>query len=98
MRLALFVLALAACAARPVTGILVLHLAPADARVLLDDRYIGSARQLSGHRLRVHAGPRRVEVTADGHYAQRREADVGPNAPAELRIELHEVPDGLRGD
>ncbi len=75
-------------------GYLVLHLEPADARVLLDDHYVGSAAQLSGHRLRLGAGRRRIEVTAEGHYAMRREADVRAGQKAELTINLHAIPDG----
>jgi hypothetical protein len=85
-------------AARPKSGILVLRVGPADARVLLDDHYIGSAQQLSGQRLRINAGRRRIEVSAEGHYAQRREAEVAPGGQAQLDIELHPVPDGVRGD
>ena len=75
-------------------GYLVLHLEPADARVLLDDHYVGSAAQLSGHRLRLAAGRRRIEVSAEGHYAVRREAEVRVAQKAELTIELHAIPDG----
>ena len=75
-------------------GYLVLHLRPADARVLLDDHYVGSAAQLSGHRLRLAAGRRRIEVTAEGHYAARREADVHVGEKAELTVDLHPIPDG----
>jgi hypothetical protein len=100
-RLALCALAFAlgGCAtARPVTGILVLRVTPAEARVLLDDHYIGSGQQLSGQLLRLNAGRRRIEVSAEGHYAQWREADVAPDRQARLDIALHPVPDGLRGD
>ena len=88
------------CAAsqKPPTGVLVLRLAPPDARVLLDDQYVGSAAQLSGHRLRIHAGHRRIEVSAEGHYAARRDAELLANGQVELKIELHRVPEGERGN
>ncbi len=97
-RLLLLGALLTGCAHAPPTGILVLHVQPRDARVLLDDQYIGSAAQLSGHRLRINAGVRRVEVTAEGHYAQRREAALTKDGRVELQIDLHPVPDGVRGD
>ena len=86
---------LAACATGPVPqGFLVLNVKPAEARIVLDDRYIGSAEQLSGHRLRLGVGRRRLEVSAEGHYTARREADVKLKQKTELQIELHAIPEG----
>ncbi len=92
------VVLVSACAHRPATGILILHATPPDARVLLDDRYIGSAGALSTRPIRLNAGRRRLELSADGHYSARREAEVPPNGRLELSVELHPVPDGMRGD
>lgn len=97
-RLLPFALVLAGCAHAPATGILVLRVKPADARVLLDDQYIGSGGELSGHRLRINAGVRRLEVRAEGHYAQRREANLGKDGRVDLEVDLHPIPEGERGD
>lgn len=97
-RLAILALVLAGCAgsARPPAGYLLLRVSPADARVLLDDRYIGSAGQLTGRVLKLDSGTRRVEVSADGRYGARREAQVSPGGRTELTIELPAVPEGER--
>jgi hypothetical protein len=89
---------LAGCAHAKPTGVLVMRLAPGDARVLIDGEYVGSARQLSGHRLRMHVGVHRVEVGADGYYAARREASVTRDGNVEMRVELHAVPEGEHGN
>jgi PEGA domain len=80
------------------TGVLVMRLAPHDARVLIDGEYVGSAGQLSGHRLRMHVGVHRVEVGAEGYYAARREADITRDGNVELQVQLHAVPEGERGN
>jgi hypothetical protein len=100
MKRLLFAVTLASgCAAvKPPQGILVIKVSPPDARVTLDEHYIGSGLQLSGHRLRINAGHRRLEISAEGHYAQRRDAEVPPNGETTLEVQLHEVPDGVRGD
>jgi hypothetical protein len=96
----LFAIAASGCATagHKSQGLLLLHLKPAEARVLLDDHYIGSAGQLSGHLLKLATGMRRIEVTAEGHYGARREADVRVDHRAELTVELQPVPDGELGD
>jgi hypothetical protein len=89
---------LGGCAHAKPTGILVMRLAPRDARVLIDGEYVGSAGQLSGHRLRMHVGVHRVEVGADGYYAARREAQVVRDGNVQLDVALHAVPDGEHGN
>lgn len=81
---------------RPASGILLLHLKPPEARVLLDDRYIGSAAQLSAHPLKLDAGLRRLEISAEGCYGARREARVLPAGRVELSVELLPIPEGAR--
>ena len=83
------------CAHHAAQGLLLLHVSPPDARVLLDDRYIGSAAQLAGHPLRLDVGTRRIEVEAEGRYAARREASIQAGGKVELDIDLHVIPDGL---
>ena len=93
---ALVLLALVSgCAHHAAQGVLVLRVSPPDARVLLDDRYIGSAAQLTGHPLRLDTGVRRIEVEAEGRYAARREARIEQQAPVEMIIDLHPIPDGM---
>lgn len=98
IRLALLSLFALGCAGtqRPPAGFLVLRVSPADARVLLDDRYIGSGGQLSGRLLKLDSGTRRIEVSAEGRYGARREAVVTPGNRTELQIELPAVPQGER--
>lgn len=81
---------------RPPSGLLVLRVTPAEARVTLDDRYIGSGGQLTGRVLKLDSGVRRLEVTAEGRYGARREAVVAPGGRVELQIDLPAVPDGER--
>ncbi len=93
-RLAALLLVLASgCAHRAATGLLILRARPPEARVLLDDRYIGSAGALSARPLRLNAGHRRLELSAEGHYPARRDAEITPNGTAELTVELHAVPE-----
>ena len=89
---------LAGCAHAKPTGILVMRLAPREARVLIDGEDVGSAGQLSGHRLRMHVGVHRVEVGADGYYAARREPEITRDGNLQLDVQLHAVPDGERGN
>ena len=94
---AIFLLALVSgCAHHAAQGLLVLRISPPDARVLLDDRYIGSAAQLTGHPLRLDIGVRRIEVEAEGRYAARREARIEQQGRVELTIDLPAIPDGMR--
>jgi hypothetical protein len=86
------------CAHRAATGLLVLHASPPDARVLLDDRYIGSAAVLSSRPMRINVGHRRLEISAEGHYAVRRDAEIAAGRQLEVTVELHRVPEGMRGD
>ncbi|MEO6951976.1 MAG: PEGA domain-containing protein [Polyangia bacterium] len=92
--LVLLVLA-SGCAHHAAQGVLLLRVSPPDARVLLDDRYIGAAAQLSGHPLALDVGTRRIEVEAEGRYAARREVRIEPQGNASLQIDLHVIPEGL---
>ncbi len=67
-------------------------------RVLIDGEYVGSAGELSGHRLRMHVGVHRVEVGADGYYAARREASIVRDGNVQLDVQLHAVPEGEHGN
>ena len=95
MRALVLLLLASGCAHHVAQGVLLLHVSPPDARVLLDDRYIGSAAQLTGHPLRLDVGTRRIEVEAEGRYAARREASIQPGGKVELDIDLHAIPEGL---
>ena len=97
-RAALLAFTLGGCAAPVRSGVLVLRVDPADARVLLDDRVIGSGAQLSGRPLKINAGHRRLEIAADGRYAARRDVDLPPGGRVELDVTLRTVPDGEPGD
>jgi hypothetical protein len=96
MRLALAALLLLGCAPtgavvkRP-NAQLAIRCNVADARVYLDDAFVGRAGDL--RTLPVVAGARRVELRADGWFSAYRDVQVAAGARAELSVELRKVPD-----
>lgn len=75
--------------ARP-TGVLLLSGSPADARVLLDGRFLCYASMLDDLRFlhRVPAGPHTLEVSKDGYRPFREEIIISPLRPVERKIVL----------
>jgi hypothetical protein len=65
-----------------------------DARVYVDDKFVGRANELSNQPIPVHAGNRRVEVRADGWFTAYREVPVAHAARAQVDVPLRKVPDG----
>jgi len=64
------------------------------ARVYLDDAFVGRAGELAGRALPVVSGARRVELRADGFFSAYRDVDVAKGAAATLDVQLHKIPDG----
>jgi hypothetical protein len=63
-----------------------------DARVYVDDVFVGRAADLSRHALAVASGSRRVELRADGWFTAYRDVAVPPAGRADLRVDLRPVP------
>lgn len=72
------------------------HLAVAcnvgDARVYLDEVFLGRAVDLRGHVVAVRSGDRRVELRADGWFPAYRDVAVPHAGRADLTVELRPVP------
>jgi hypothetical protein len=69
----------------------------AEARVYVDDTFVGRADELALRPAPVHAGARRVEVRADGYFSAFRDVAIAPGERARMRVGLHRVPDGDSG-
>ena len=69
----------------------------ADARVYVDDRFVGRVADLEGRAVQVPSGARRVEVRADGYFTAYRDVQVPPGGAAKLEVQLHKVPEGEPG-
>lgn len=67
-------------------GDLRLDVRPDDASVYLDDRFLGSAREL--RTLALPPGPHRVEVVRPGFRTVERTVQVRPDEPATIVVEL----------
>ena len=65
-----------------------------EARVYVDDKFVGRAVELAGRTIGVRAGTRRVEVRADGWFTAYREVPVAPKGRARVEVPLDKVPDG----
>jgi hypothetical protein len=64
----------------------------ADARVYVDDAFVGRAADLRGHAILVAAGTRRLELRADGWFPAYRDVAVPHAGRAEVSVELKPVP------
>lgn len=99
---ALFVLALAACAGssravRKPDATLTITCPVDDARVYVDEIFVGRAVELREHTLHVVSGVHRVEVRADGFFTAYRDVPASSGAPGRLEVPLRRVPDGEPG-
>ena len=65
-----------------------------DARVYVDDHFIGRAADLGEQPMAVRSGSRRVEVRADGWFTAYREVGVVKAGQARVEVPLRKVPDG----
>ena len=63
-----------------------------DARVYLDEVFLGRAADLRGHVVAVRSGNRRVELRADGWFPAYRDVAVPHAGRADLTVELRPVP------
>jgi hypothetical protein len=93
--LCLFLISGCATTAKTVTtqsGALTVQCAVPEARVYVDDTFVGRAGSL-----KVAAGLRRVEVRADGWFTAYREVEVPARGAARLDVDLRKIPDGEPG-
>jgi hypothetical protein len=63
-----------------------------DARVYLDEVFLGRAADLRGHVVAVRSGSRRVELRADGWFPAYRDVVVPHAGRADLSVDLRPVP------
>jgi PEGA domain len=68
-----------------------------DARVYVDERFVGRAAELRARTIGVVHGTLRVEVRADGWFTAYRDVPVAPGARARVDVELRRVPEGEPG-
>lgn len=68
-----------------------------DARIYVDDEFVGRAVELRARTLAVVHGTLRIEVRADGWFTAYRDVPLAPGARGRLDVELHRVPDGEPG-
>jgi hypothetical protein len=64
----------------------------ADARVYIDDVFMGRAADLRGHPVLVPSGTRRLELRADGWFTAYRDVAVPHAGRAQVAVELRPVP------
>ena len=67
-----------------------------DARVYIDEKFVGRAADLGD--LPLPSGRRRVEILADGWFAAYRTVPLAPGQTQTLDVTLRHVPDGEPGD
>jgi hypothetical protein len=63
-----------------------------DARVYLDDVFVGRAADLRGRAVLVRSGSRRLELRADGWFPAYRDVAVPHAGRADVAVELRPVP------
>jgi hypothetical protein len=63
-----------------------------DARVYVDDVFVGRAAEVGRRALPVASGSRRVELRADGWFTAYRDVAVPAAGRAELSVQLRPVP------
>jgi hypothetical protein len=69
-----------------------------DARVYVDDVFVGRAIELRRRGLAVRSGSRRVELRADGWFTAYRDVAVAPAGRTELGVQLRPVPPNEPGE
>ena len=99
--LALALLVFCACGhasprVRPADARLALKVNVPDARVYVDEKFVGRAADLAD--LALPSGRRRVEILADGWFAAYRTVPLAPGQTQALDVTLRRVPDGEPGD
>jgi hypothetical protein len=79
--------------ARAEPGRLMVAVAPADASVYLDGRFLGTARELAGLHagLMVDAGSHRLEVVRPGYASQSRDFSVDAGQEIDVDVSLDEM-------
>ncbi|HZS41868.1 MAG TPA: hypothetical protein VFF06_33795 [Polyangia bacterium] len=99
--LASLALAFAGCAhappARKADAQLIVSCPVDDARIYVDETFVGRAVELRARPIGVVHGTLRVEIRADGWFTAYREIPLQPGARGRVDVELHRVPDGEPG-
>lgn len=86
-------LSLSACYGniRPTPAVLRVEVVPDDARVLIDDTFIGRARRTAAQPKELPLGRHRLTVEAPGYFPHDLDLDL-PSGETNVRIELRPVP------
>jgi hypothetical protein len=72
----------------PEEGFVIINATPPEARVFLDGRALGQARQLVARAFRLPFGKHTVEVVAPGFRPYRAQFALDPGFPTRLRVAL----------
>jgi hypothetical protein len=67
------------------------HVEPANARVYVEDRFIGAGRVLARRPPDFPPGPRHFTITAEGYFPHDVEMDL-PSGTTTVRLRLRPVP------
>jgi len=91
--LALALLSLAACYGniRPTPAVLRVEVVPDDARVLIDDTFVGRARRTAAQPKELPPGRHRLTIEAPGYFPHDLDLDL-PSGETNVRVELRPVP------
>ena len=73
-------------------GLLQVQITPAEARVYLDDRRVGSGRTLQARPLRLRVGRHLLSVRSPGFFPHEAQVRVLADEPTELHIDLVPIP------
>ena len=91
--LTLALLSLAACYGniRPTPAVLRVEVVPDDARVLIDDTFVGRARRTAAQPKELPPGRHRLTIEAPGYFPHDLDLDL-PSGETNVRVELRPVP------
>lgn len=86
-------LSLSACYGniRPTPAVLRVEVVPDDARVLIDDTFIGRARRTAAQPKELPPGRHRLTIEAPGYFPHDLDLDL-PSGETNVRVELRPVP------
>ena len=73
-------------------GGLLIHGAPSDATVFIDEKYLGTVASLGGRALELPEGTHRIEVRKEGYFAHYAEVTLARGVQQRLEVQLRKQP------